>query len=1073
VKKGLLKNLKFLIILLFGLILFSNLISAVDVTACGTLSSANTIYILQNNISSTGTCITIAAANITLDLNGFYIFYGYTASEWSYGIFSNKEYITIKNGFIYSNYSGTNILNTIGLSTDFMNHSRVENMTFFNNGQGCDLYHGKNNTYNNITAISNKGTGIYIYESINSVVSNAVTKSNSGTGLSINSAASPAITPTNNTIINITSINNSQHGIYIIEPSFNNTLKNIISTNNKRSGVYNYQADNNTFINITSDSNTEYGFYLYSGAKDNNLINLTATSNGDDGFYSLYNNNFTNIIANSNSDQGFYIWSSVNVALTNLTTTSNGNDGIYATNMSNCIFTNLTSNSNGDGGMYLASGSKNNVITNLIANSNVGYGLAIVTGSNDSLFTNVITNSNQKTGVTIQTNSRNNTFINLTSNYNVNNAGISLSSTSLNKFTNVTTNFNNHSGIHFWSSASLSNNFTNVISNFNNISGVYFNSSSNNTITNLTADSNTYYGLFFNSSSNNTIKNSKIENNNLYGLYFEHSGSTLPQYNYFYNNIINNSINYYNASALANYFNTSLTTATNIMNRLYIGGNFWGTPNGAGFSDTCTDADKNGICDSSYNIDGVNRDYFPLYISDTSGPTMTLPVYTNGTLKNISETLTLNILVDDVLSNISACIVEVNGTNQSVAYSNGWCNSSSIYLAGMSGGNNTVRVYANDSLNNFGLNNSYAVSVDAAAPTIEINLPTNRTYSTDSITFNIGSTDDSGVVSSCNYSLDGGSNISLTYFGGYWMKTNSSMTETNHNVTFYCIDSFGRVGSSTEYFAIDVPEDSSSTGGASSVQTTTTIPEKSITVYLGKVIAAKEVTSVVALEGIYLTRITTLAKENISSATISIKTINNIVDAGLLFGLDEENIYQGLEINSSLKNENLENVTFEFKIKKSWLSGKDILQVTVQRKSGNATEWEMLNTTLIDEDNEYYYFSAISSGFSLFAIYLDENLCAPGKLFCSKEVLKLCHEDRSSTIIENCEFGCSSGKCLEYWEPDDKESVLQRFTKLAFGTWLNFGTIVFMIIVAIILLSLVLVSYVTYKFFERRKILIK
>lgn len=1053
---------------IFLIILFSNFISAVDVTACGNLTSANTVYVLQNNISDAVTCIRIAAANITFDLNGFYIFYGYTASASSYGIFSNKEYITIKNGFIYSNYSGTNILNTIGLSTDFMNHSRVENMTFFNNGQGCDLYHGKNNTYNNITAISNKGTGIYIYESINSVVSNAVTKSNTGNGISIYSAASPAIISTNNTVINITSINNSQHGIYIIEPSFNNTLKNIMSTNNKRSGVYNYQACNNTFINITSDSNKEYGFYLYSGAEDNNLINVTATSNTNDGFYSLYNNNFTNIITNSNGDQGFYIWQSTNVALTNITAISNSNDGIYATNISNSIFTNLTSNSNGDGGMYLATSSKNNVITNLVANSNVGYGLAIVTGSNNSIFTNVITNSNQKTGVTIQTNSRNNTFLNLTSNSNGNNSGISLSSTSLNKFTNVTTNFNDHSGIHFWSSASSSNNFTNVVSNFNNISGVYFNSSSNNTITNLTANSNDYYGLFFNSSSNNTIKNSKIENNNLYGLYFEHSNITFPQYNFIYNNIINNSVNYYNTTNITNYFNTTLTTATNILGRLYQGGNFWGFPNGTGFSDTCADADKNGICDSSYSVDGVNLDYFPLYIADTAGPVIGLSNYTNRTIKITSNTLTLNISVFDVLSNVSACKININGINQTLTYSNGWCNSS-LSLTGMSGGNNIIKVYANDSLNNFGLNNSYVVTIDAAAPSVVINLPSNRTYSTSSINLNIGATDDADV-SSCTYSVDGNSNLSLTYFGGYWTKS-ISLAEGNHNVTFYCRDYVDNLDSATESFRISLPdeESSSTTSGGAASTVESAVPEKSVTVYLKGVTEAKEVTSVVALEGIELTRITTLCKENISSATISIKTINSVVDSGLLLGLEEENIYQGLQINASgLSKENIENITFEFKIEKSWLTGKNASQVTLQRKSDDSNEWMMLNTTLISNDNVYYYFNAVSPGFSLFAIYFDENLCVPGELFCSNEVLKLCGASKTSTIVEHCEFGCSFGKCLDYWEPDEEESIWQRVTKLIFGSWVNFGTIVFSIIVVIVSLSLILVSFIAYKIFKKR-----
>ncbi|MCD6381831.1 MAG: hypothetical protein J7L43_02545, partial [Candidatus Aenigmarchaeota archaeon] len=38
-------------------------------------------------------------------------------------------------------------------------------------------------------------------------------------------------------------------------------------------------------------------------------------------------------------------------------------------------------------------------------------------------------------------------------------------------------------------------------------------------------------------------------------------------------------------------------------------GNYWGKPDGTGFSDTCTDADGDGICDSSYQLFENNIDY--------------------------------------------------------------------------------------------------------------------------------------------------------------------------------------------------------------------------------------------------------------------------------------------------------------------------------------------------------------------------------------------------------------------------------------------------------------------------------
>ena len=48
------------------------------VTACGVLANAGTTYVLQNDVSSTGSCFAIQANNITLNLNGHTVTYGTT-----------------------------------------------------------------------------------------------------------------------------------------------------------------------------------------------------------------------------------------------------------------------------------------------------------------------------------------------------------------------------------------------------------------------------------------------------------------------------------------------------------------------------------------------------------------------------------------------------------------------------------------------------------------------------------------------------------------------------------------------------------------------------------------------------------------------------------------------------------------------------------------------------------------------------------------------------------------------------------------------------------------------------------
>jgi hypothetical protein len=75
-----------------------------------------------------------------------------------------------------------------------------------------------------------------------------------------------------------------------------------------------------------------------------------------------------------------------------------------------------------------------------------------------------------------------------------------------------------------------------------------------------------------------------------------------------------------------NYWNTTRQRGTRIYSAgTEIGGNYWTNPDGNGYSDTCTDADKDGFCDDPYVLATDNIDY--LALSDEYSPptTTTLP----------------------------------------------------------------------------------------------------------------------------------------------------------------------------------------------------------------------------------------------------------------------------------------------------------------------------------------------------------------------------------------------------------------------------------------------------------------
>jgi parallel beta-helix repeat protein len=185
---------------------------------------------------------------------------------------------------------------------------------------------------------------------------------------------------------------------------------------------------------------------------------------------------------------------------------------------------------------------------------------------------------------------------------------------------------------------------------------VEFYSSNSNLFENSIIESN-YEGIGLLDSGWNIIRRNLVVNNSDYGIVLSSAGSWGA--NYIYDNIFNNTVNFYfeggiyknywnitlskgsyipgdnvwrgivcvdtNYDGICDFLNITPTTATNIVGGPYIGGNYWGSPDGIGFSDTCVDSDKNGICDGPYYLNDSNIDYLPLSKYSPPPPTTTIP----------------------------------------------------------------------------------------------------------------------------------------------------------------------------------------------------------------------------------------------------------------------------------------------------------------------------------------------------------------------------------------------------------------------------------------------------------------
>ena len=275
--------------------------------------------------------------------------------------------------------------------------------------------------------------------------------------------------------------------------------------------------------------------------------------------------------------------------------------GAYLYYANNNTVINSTSSSNYYG-IYLIS-SSNNIIINSTSSDN-SYGIYLESSSDNQII-NSIFNDNDNDGISLSSSS-DNQIINSTFNDN-DNVGIDLGASSNNTITSSTSNSNEDCGIRLFSSSN--NNTITSLTSYGNVEGIAFFYSSNNQIINSSFDSNSDYGIYLTSSNGNQIINSTSNNNSNAGISLASSSD-----NIIYNNLFNNTVNVGFAETSGdNNWNTTRQTGSRIYsNGTQIGGNYWTNSTGNGYSDTCTDAGKDGFCDANYTLSENNTDWLPL-----------------------------------------------------------------------------------------------------------------------------------------------------------------------------------------------------------------------------------------------------------------------------------------------------------------------------------------------------------------------------------------------------------------------------------------------------------------------------
>jgi len=226
-------------------------ITSQNISACGSLSTSDRIYNLTQNVSSAGTCFTIAANNVTLDCQGYAV--NFSQSSPGHGVVANGySNMTVKNcnivGFNDSSSFGIYFVNANGANIS-NNTLSTKSFSIFSGPSVSNSFY-RNNVVNTSTDGAGVVLGIYFQQSSN----NNVVSNNSITVNGINGRGFQL----DNTITGTNVSNNL-----------------IVTSGSGSSAIFlNTNANNNVFANNTLVSN---GSYLYADGTctGNNITNTT------------------------------------------------------------------------------------------------------------------------------------------------------------------------------------------------------------------------------------------------------------------------------------------------------------------------------------------------------------------------------------------------------------------------------------------------------------------------------------------------------------------------------------------------------------------------------------------------------------------------------------------------------------------------------------------------------------------------------------------------------------------------------------------------------------------------------
>jgi len=797
--------------------------------------SQDSIY-LYNTTNSTISNNTIYSGNygIYLRYSNYTNVTGNNASfNARYGIYldtSNRTSMTSNNASGNSQY---------GIYLSYSNQTYMNgNNASFNAQYGIYLDSSANNTLQSNTMNGNTLGSLWVDGSRCAHFNNSIDTSNTKNGIQV-----LYFNSTLNVTLNASVASNQSYGPIIIGCSRNVTILNYAI---QQDSIYVYNSSNWTYISNNTVSSGNYGIYI----RYSNNTNITLNNASFNAMYGIYidTSNRTNMTSNNasfNTRYGIYLSYSNQTNITANNASGNGQYGICLSYSNNNNLTQNDASFNSQYGIYSVN-STGNLFANSTSLNNANYDVGMSSRSN-ATFLNTTFN---KDAVYCDSTS------NMTVQWYVQVSVINGFLLTPLKDTNVTV-VNNASQL-VWTQNTTSDGLTNrqIVAEYFQ----YSSSKTNYTPHNITAvnetigaaastvlnvDHSMIVNLAISSSSlvisvlsplnqsyNTTSMwaNVSLNEDGLCNLSMDGGGNTsmsnITQNFYNFTTGLAEGLHYVtfycsdftgNSQSSVQYFTVDLTppeiTVQSPLNQTYNTSSIWAnvTLNEPGSCNRSFDGSANAsMTNSTGNFNNITAGFsdglhsVTFYCNDTTGNLNSTTSYFNidttppfvylFSPANTSYTATTVSLIYYVSDSggvgVNMTWYQYNGANSTL--------SENTTFTALNNQVSTLILWANDSAGNLNSTN-VAFTMDTVLPTITIQSPGNQTYNTSSVWSNVTLSENG----SCNVSLDGGGNTSMSNTTGNHNNLTTGISDGLHSVTFYCNDTAGNLNSTARYFSID------------------------------------------------------------------------------------------------------------------------------------------------------------------------------------------------------------------------------------------------------------------------------